>query len=50
MQYLRLLLIDRKNMSGITRLDVDLSGSQHLILGSNGSGKSNFLRELSGLS
>lgn len=49
MQYLRLLLIDRKNMSGITRLDVDLSGSQHLILGSNGSGKSNFLRELSGL-
>jgi len=26
MQYLRLLLIDRKNMSGITRLDVDLSG------------------------
>ena len=49
MQYLRLLLIDRKNMSGIKLLDVDLSHNQHLVLGSNGSGKSNYLRELSGL-
>lgn len=49
MHYLRLLLIDRKNMSGIKLLDIDLSHNQHLVLGSNGSGKSNYLRELSGL-
>lgn len=49
MRILRLILINRKRLSGYTKIDIDLSDEKHLILGDNGSGKTNFLSELSAL-
>lgn len=49
MRILRLLLINRKNISGLDYIDIDFSHDKHVILGSNGSGKSNLLSEMSAL-
>lgn len=46
---LRLLLVNRKRLSGIKKIDIDFSHEKHLLLGDNGSGKTNLLTELSAL-